>query len=42
MAERAAVVGIGQTHHAAKRIDVSQAGLIREAAMWALEDAGCT
>ncbi len=42
MAERTAVVGIGQTHHKAKRIDVSQFGLIREAAERALEDAECT
>ena len=31
MAERCAVVGVGQTHHDAKRIDVSQVGLVREA-----------
>ena len=42
MAQRCAVVGIGQTKHDAKRIDVSQAGLVREAASRALEDAGCT
>ena len=41
MAERCAVVGVGQTHHVAKRIDVSQVGLLREAATRALEDAGC-
>jgi acetyl-CoA C-acetyltransferase len=41
MGERCAIVGVGQTHHTAKRIDVSQAGLIREAAMRALKDAGC-
>ena len=35
-----AVVGIGQTHHAAKRTDVSMPGLVREAALRALEDAG--
>jgi acetyl-CoA C-acetyltransferase len=35
-----AVVGIGQTKHAAKREDVSMAGLVREAAVRALEDAG--
>ncbi len=40
MAEHAAVIGIGQTKHAAKRIDVSQPGLLREAALRALEDAG--
>ncbi|HEX9236777.1 MAG TPA: thiolase domain-containing protein, partial [Actinomycetota bacterium] len=37
-----AVVGIGQTKHAAKRDDVSIAGLCREAAIRALEDAGMT
>ncbi|NJP76815.1 thiolase domain-containing protein [Streptomyces sp. AA8] len=35
-----AVVGIGQTKHAAARRDVSLAGLVREAAVRALEDAG--
>jgi len=42
MAELCGVVGIGQTKHDAKRIDVSTAGLVREAAVRALEDAGCT
>jgi acetyl-CoA C-acetyltransferase len=37
---RCAVIGIGQTKHAAKRDDVSIAGLVREAALRALEDAG--
>jgi acetyl-CoA C-acetyltransferase len=37
---RCAVVGIGQTKHASKRDDVSIAGLVREAAGRALEDAG--
>ena len=32
MAERSAVIGVGQTQHAAKREDVSIAGLVREAA----------
>jgi acetyl-CoA C-acetyltransferase len=41
MAERCAVIGVGQTVHTAKRLDVSQVGLIREAASRALEDAGC-
>ncbi len=41
MPERCAVIGVGQTHHTAKRTDVSQVGLIREAALRALEDAGC-
>ncbi|HLI73446.1 MAG TPA: thiolase domain-containing protein [Acidimicrobiales bacterium] len=40
MAERCAVVGVGQTRHAAKREDVSIAGLVREAARRALDDAG--
>ena len=40
MAERCAVIGVGQTKLDAKRIDVSQAGLVREAALRALEDAG--
>ena len=35
----AAVVGIGQTHHRAKREDVSMAGLCREAIDRALDDA---
>jgi acetyl-CoA C-acetyltransferase len=39
MAERCGVVGIGQTKYAAKRIDVSMPGLLREAALRALEDA---
>ncbi len=38
----AAVVGIGQTHHRAKREDVSMAGLCREAIDRALDDAGMT
>ncbi|MEO5652670.1 MAG: thiolase domain-containing protein [Marmoricola sp.] len=36
----AAVMGVGQTHHRAKREDVSIAGLLREAVDRALEDAG--
>ncbi len=39
MAERCAVVGIGQTHHAKVRDDVSLAGLLREAGQRALDDA---
>src|SRR5260221_14140678 len=39
---RVAVVGIGQTHHRAARKDVSMAGLVREAAIEALEDANMT
>ena len=38
----AAVIGVGQTHHRAKREDVSMAGLCREAIDRALEDAGMT
>jgi acetyl-CoA C-acetyltransferase len=37
---RCAVIGIGQTKHAQKRGDVSIAGLCREAAQRALDDAG--
>ncbi len=37
--ERCAVVGVGQTKHAAKRIDLSIPGLLREAALRALDDA---
>jgi acetyl-CoA C-acetyltransferase len=40
MAELCGVIGIGQTQHDAKREDVSQPGLLREAASRALEDAG--
>ena len=36
MAERCAVIGVGQTHHKSKRDDVSIAGLVREAAKMAL------
>src|SRR4029450_10318696 len=39
MSELAAVVGIGQTHHKSARPDVSIAGLVREAASRALDDA---
>ncbi len=39
MGERCAVIGVGQTQHDSKRIDVSQFGLVREAALRALEDA---
>src|SRR5687768_4344676 len=38
--QRVAVVGIGQTKHQATRGDVSMAGLVREAASRALDDAG--
>ncbi len=40
--QRAAIVGIGQTKHMSTRGDVSIAGLIREAALRALEDAEMT
>jgi acetyl-CoA C-acetyltransferase len=40
--DRVAVVGCGQTRHQATRGDVSIAGLVREAAVRALEDAGLT
>ena len=39
MPEKCAVIGVGQTKHAASRKDVSMPGLLREAAMRALEDA---
>ena len=42
MAERCAVIGIGQTKHASQRSDVSIPGLVREAALRALEDAELT
>jgi acetyl-CoA C-acetyltransferase len=42
VAERCAVVGIGQTKHAKIREDLSMAGLVREAALRALEDAEMT
>jgi acetyl-CoA C-acetyltransferase len=38
--ERTAVIGVGQTRHVSARHDVSMAGLVREAAIEALEDAG--
>ena len=40
MANWAAVVGVGQTKYQATRGDVSIAGLVREAARRALDDAG--
>ena len=42
MSESCAVVGIGQTKHASKRGDLSIAGVVREAALRALEDADLT
>ncbi len=40
MKTRCAVIGVGQTRYAAKRQDVSLYGLVREAALAALADAG--
>jgi acetyl-CoA C-acetyltransferase len=40
MKQHCAVIGVGQTNHAAKRKDVSIPGLVREAAFRALDDAG--
>ena len=42
MAARCGIVGIGQTKHDSKRLDVSMVGLVREAALRALEDAELT
>jgi acetyl-CoA C-acetyltransferase len=42
MAHPCAVIGVGQTKHTAKRDDVSIPGLVREAAMRALDDAELT
>ncbi len=42
MSRHVAIVGIGQTHHARRRTDVSQAGLVREAVDRALADANLT
>jgi acetyl-CoA C-acetyltransferase len=39
MSSLCGVIGIGQTHYAAKRDDVTMPGLLREAALRALEDA---
>jgi acetyl-CoA C-acetyltransferase len=39
LTSRCAIVGVGQTHHAAARRDVTMSGLIREAAEMALLDA---
>jgi len=38
----AAVIGVGQTHHKTRRLDVSFGGLVREAVFRALEDAQLT
>jgi acetyl-CoA C-acetyltransferase len=37
-----AVVGVGQTHHKSRRLDVSFGGLVREAVFRALDDANMT
>jgi acetyl-CoA C-acetyltransferase len=42
MGKPCAVIGVGQTKYAAKRGDLSIAGLVREAAVRALESAGVT
>jgi acetyl-CoA C-acetyltransferase len=42
VAERVAITGVGQTKHDSARPDVSIAGLCREAAIRALDDAGVT
>jgi acetyl-CoA C-acetyltransferase len=42
MRQQAAVLGVGQTRHRSKRTDVSVAGLCREAADRAVQDAGIT
>jgi acetyl-CoA C-acetyltransferase len=42
MGQACAIIGIGQTKHTTKRDDLSIAGLVREAAIRALEDAGLT
>jgi acetyl-CoA C-acetyltransferase len=39
---RCAIIGVGQTYYTTKRRDVSLAGLVREAALRALADAGLT
>ncbi|MDH4180207.1 MAG: thiolase domain-containing protein, partial [Armatimonadota bacterium] len=39
MANRCAVIGVGQTKHTDKRLDVSHTGMVREACNRALEDA---
>ena len=42
MGNPCAVIGVGQTRYKTKRLDVSMAGLLREAARRALDDAGLT
>jgi len=42
LGEHIAVLGVGQTKYQSTRGDVSIAGLVREAALRALEDASCT
>lgn len=41
-AEPCAIVGVGQTHHKSRRLDVSFGGLVREAVFRALDDAQMT
>jgi acetyl-CoA C-acetyltransferase len=42
MSRHVAIVGVGQTHHARRRTDVGQTGLVREAVDRALSDANLT
>jgi acetyl-CoA C-acetyltransferase len=42
MTQPCAVIGIGQTKHSKARMDVSEAGLLREAVNRALDDAQLT
>ena len=42
MAEHCAVIGIGQTKHRESRRDLSMPGLVRDAALRALQDADMT
>jgi acetyl-CoA C-acetyltransferase len=42
MGRHVGIIGVGQTHHARRRMDVSQAGLVREAVDRALADARLT
>src|SRR3954452_5280465 len=41
-ANACAIVGVGQTHHKTRRLDVSFGGLVREAVFRALDDAHMT
>ncbi|MBC7252755.1 MAG: thiolase family protein, partial [Actinobacteria bacterium] len=42
MGKRVGIIGVGQTHHAAKRLDASGVELIAEAVTRALDDAELT